>query len=85
MDSYERILKSLKDILVDIIPIKNIDKSKNEIVEQRFIDNFRPTTDEEELFLDKMHRQEYDLMKSNYIIILLNFKFYLNFLKLFRI
>ena len=69
MDSYERILKSLKDLLIDIIPIKNVDKNTNEIVEKRFMDNFRPTTDEEELFLDKMHRQEYDLMKSIYTII----------------
>ena len=68
--SNDSVLKSLKEILVDIIPLSedfeedDDFKNKKKIVEKRFSDNFRPVSGEEEIFLRMMSGIELDIMKS---------------------
>ena len=76
MDSNDTVLKNLKELLVDMIPMSDDFEGdddfndKKKIVEKRFIDNFRPVSGDEENFLRMMSGQEHDIMKSNSLSLL---------------
>ena len=75
MDSNDLVLKNLKELLVDIIPMSDDFEGeddfheKKKIMERRFIDNFRPVSGDEENFLRMMSGQEHDIMKSKHLLI----------------
>jgi hypothetical protein len=94
MDSYERLIKNLKEITVDLIPINNHNEIKfslNEqdindtIKEMRFDDRFRPLIKEEEELLKHVRYNEVVWMKSKLKTIFELFLKNNNFTLVFRI
>jgi hypothetical protein len=86
MDSYERLINTLQEFTVDLIPIKDCEQGTIEFNsreqfnddrfrETRFDDRFRPLIKQEEDLLKKIHNDEIDLMKSKFYLFL---KFYLS-------
>ncbi len=70
MQSNDLVLRNLKELLVDIIPMSDDFEDeddfnfKKKTIEKRFIDNFRPISGDEENFIRMMSGLEHDIMKS---------------------
>jgi hypothetical protein len=70
MKSNDLVIRNLKELLIDIIPMSDDFpdddefNSKKITIEKRFIDNFRPISGDEENFLRMMSGLEHDIMKS---------------------
>ena len=62
--SFKVFLKSLREAIVDVIPIKDESEIGARLVENRFIDNNRPMNFEEENFFKCMKIKELELVNS---------------------
>jgi len=62
--SFKVFVESLREAVVDIIPIKDYMNVCKSGAEFRFIDNNRPLNSKEEEFFKLMKRREADLVKS---------------------